>query len=358
MNREHVLTQDNALTGGNARTRDNARTGDHARTGDNAQTGKYVLTIENLQSYFFTAKGTVPAVDDVTIEVPAGKIIGLVGESGCGKSMTAMSVMGLLRHPGKVVGGRILLDGRDITHLGPKERAGVRGNEISMIFQEPMTSLNPVYPVGRQVQEAILLHQKVSRAEAKQQVIEIFKEVGIPEPEKRYNSYPHQLSGGLRQRVMIAMAMACEPELLIADEPTTALDVTIQAQILRLMGDLRRDHGTAILLITHNMGVVAQLCDYVYVMYAGQIVEAAETFALFRAPRHPYTQGLLKAIPSLEGTADRLYTIRGSVPDPRCPLPGCRFCPRCDQSRQDCARQVPDLRALAAGHWVRCCHIS
>ena len=201
MNREHVLTQDNALTGGNARTRDNAQTGDHARTGDNAQTGKYVLTIENLQSYFFTAKGTVPAVDDVTIEVPAGKIIGLVGESGCGKSMTAMSVMGLLRHPGKVVGGRITLDGRDITYLNPRERARIRGNEISMIFQEPMTSLNPVYPVGRQVQEAILLHQKVSRAEAKQQVIEIFKEVGIPEPEKRYNSYPHQLSGGLRQRV-------------------------------------------------------------------------------------------------------------------------------------------------------------
>ena len=190
MNRENALKQENALTG------------------DNAPAGNNVLTIENLQSYFFTARGTVPAVDDVTIEVPAGKIIGLVGESGCGKSMTAMSVMGLLRHPGKVVGGRITLDGRDITYLNPKERARVRGNEISMIFQEPMTSLNPVYPVGRQVQEAILLHQKVSKAEASRQVIEIFKEVGIPEPEKRYHSYPHQLSGGLRQRVMIGMAMA------------------------------------------------------------------------------------------------------------------------------------------------------
>ena len=211
------------------------------------------LQIRNLKSCFFTGKGVVPAVDDVSIDVPPGKIIGLVGESGCGKSMTAMSVMGLLRHPGKVVGGSILLNGRDITHLSAKERSKVRGNEISMIFQEPMTSLNPVYPVGRQVQEAILLHQKVSKEEAKKQVIEIFRQVGIPEPEKRYRSYPHQLSGGLRQRVMIGMAMVCRPKVMIADEPTTALDVTIEAQILRLMKKLRDDFGTSIILITHNM---------------------------------------------------------------------------------------------------------
>ena len=253
MNREHVLTQDNALTGGNARTRDNAQTGDHARTGDNAQTGKYVLTIENLQSYFFTAKGTVPAVDDVTIEVPAGKIIGLVGESGCGKSMTAMSVMGLLRHPGKVVGGRITLDGRDITYLNPRERARIRGNEISMIFQEPMTSLNPVYPVGRQVQEAILLHQKVSRAEAKQQVIEIFKEVGIPEPEKRYNSYPHQLSGGMQQRTAIARALAYAPSFLLMDEPFAALDHFTRTQLQKELIRLQKSQNTGILFVTHSI---------------------------------------------------------------------------------------------------------
>ena len=241
------------------------------------------LQISNLKSHFFTSKGVVPAVDGVSIDVPPGKIIGLVGESGCGKSMTAMSVMGLLRHPGRVVDGKILLEGRDITHLSRKELSKIRGNEISMIFQEPMTSLNPVYPVGKQVQEAILLHQKVSKEEAKQRVIDIFKEVGIPEPEKRYRSFPHQLSGGLRQRVMIGMAMVCRPKVMIADEPTTALDVTIEAQILRLMKRLRDELGTSIILITHNMGVVAEVCDYVYVMYAGNVMEQAETFEIGRA---------------------------------------------------------------------------
>ena len=217
-----------------------------------------VLDIRDLKSHFFTAKGEIPAVDGVSIEVPAGKIIGIVGESGCGKSMTAMSVMGLLRHPGKVVGGTITLDERDITHLSSRELAKVRGNEISMIFQEPMTSLNPVYPVGKQVQEAILLHQKVSKEEAKQRVLDIFRAVGIPESEKRYKSYPHQLSGGLRQRVMIGMAMVCRPKVMIADEPTTALDVTIEAQILQLMKKLCEEQETSIILITHNMGVVAE----------------------------------------------------------------------------------------------------
>ena len=316
------------------------------------------LTITGLRTEFLTPEGPLAAVDGVDLAIPRGSIVGLVGESGCGKSVTALSVLGLVPPAGRVSAGEIRFGETDLRTLGEGALRKLRGNRIAMIFQDPMTSLNPVYPVGRQVAEVLRLHRRLDRWAAKARTVELFQQVGIPDPAARYDAYPRQLSGGLRQRVMIAMAMACEPELLIADEPTTALDVTIQAQILRLMGDLGRDHGTAILLITHNMGVVAQLCDYVYVMYAGQIVEAAETFALFRAPRHPYTQGLLKAIPSLEGTADRLYTIRGSVPDPRCPLPGCRFCPRCDQRRQDCARQVPDLRALAAGHWVRCCHIS
>ena len=313
-----------------------------------------VLDIRNLKSHFFTAKGEVPAVDGVSIQVPAGKIIGIVGESGCGKSMTAMSVMGLLRYPGKVVDGTIVLDGRDITHLKPKELADVRGNEISMIFQEPMTSLNPVYPVGKQVREAILLHQKMSRDEAKQKVIEIFRAVGIPEPEKRYGSYPHQLSGGLRQRVMIGMAMVCKPKVMIADEPTTALDVTIEAQILRLMKRLCAEQGTSIILITHNMGVVAEICDYVYVMYAGKVMERAETFELFGNTRHPYTQGLLKSIPRLDEKADRLYTIEGVVPNLLHLPKGCNFCNRCEKAEERCYQEKPELYQTAEGHGVRC----
>ncbi len=313
-----------------------------------------VLDIQNLKSHFFTAKGEVPAVDGVSIQVPAGKIIGIVGESGCGKSMTAMSVMGLLRHPGKVVDGTIVLDGRDITNLKPKELAKIRGNELAMIFQEPMTSLNPVYPVGKQVREAILLHQKMSRSEAKQRVIEIFREVGIPEPEKRYDSYPHQLSGGLRQRVMIGMAMVCKPKVMIADEPTTALDVTIEAQILHLMKKLCREQGTSIILITHNMGVVAEVCDYVYVMYAGKVMEQADTFTLFENTQHPYTQGLLRSIPKLDEDVDRLYTIEGVVPNLLHLPKGCNFCTRCEQAKERCIHQQPDLYQTESGHQVRC----
>ncbi len=312
------------------------------------------LQISNLKSHFFTSKGVVPAVDGVSIDVPPGKIIGLVGESGCGKSMTAMSVMGLLRHPGRVVDGKILLEGRDITHLSRKELSKIRGNEISMIFQEPMTSLNPVYPVGKQVQEAILLHQKVSKEEAKQRVIDIFKEVGIPEPEKRYRSFPHQLSGGMRQRVMIGMAMVCRPKVMIADEPTTALDVTIEAQILRLMKRLRDELGTSIILITHNMGVVAEVCDYVYVMYAGNVMEQAETFELFERTRHPYTQGLLKSIPKLDTKEERLYTIEGVVPNLLHLPKGCNFCNRCDQATEQCFLEKPGLYETGKGHKVRC----
>lgn len=313
-----------------------------------------VLDIRNLKSHFFTAKGEVPAVDGVTIQVPPGKIIGIVGESGCGKSMTAMSVMGLLRYPGRVVEGSITLDGRDITHLSPRELAKVRGNEISMIFQEPMTSLNPVYPVGRQVREAILQHQKISKEEARKRVLEIFQAVGIPEPEKRYNSYPHQLSGGLRQRVMIGMAMVCRPKVMIADEPTTALDVTIEAQILQLMKKLCREQGTSIILITHNMGVVAEICDYVYVMYAGKVMEQAETFELFEHTEHPYTAGLLKSIPRLDEKVDRLYTIEGVVPNLLHLPAGCNFCTRCKEASERCFMEKPYLYQTRDGHGVRC----
>ena len=304
-----------------------------------------VLDIRNLKSHFFTAKGEVPAVDGVTIQVPPGKIIGIVGESGCGKSMTAMSVMGLLRYPGRVVEGSITLDGRDITHLSPRELAKVRGNEISMIFQEPMTSLNPVYPVGRQVREAILQHQKISKEEARKRVLEIFQAVGIPEPE---------LSGGLRQRVMIGMAMVCRPKVMIADEPTTALDVTIEAQILQLMKKLCREQGTSIILITHNMGVVAEICDYVYVMYAGKVMEQAETFELFEHTEHPYTAGLLKSIPRLDEKVDRLYTIEGVVPNLLHLPAGCNFCTRCKEASERCFMEKPCLYQTRDGHGVRC----
>lgn len=313
-----------------------------------------VLDIQNLKSHFFTAKGEVPAVDGVTIQVPPGKIIGIVGESGCGKTMTAMSVMGLLRYPGKIVDGTIMLDGKNITHLDEKELSRIRGNEISMIFQEPMTSLNPVYPVGYQVREAILYHEKISKAEAKKRVLEIFQAVGIPEPEKRYKCYPHQLSGGLRQRVMIGMAMACRPKVMIADEPTTALDVTIEAQILQLMKKLSREQGTSVIMITHNMGVVAEVCDYVYVMYAGKVMEQAETFELFENTQHPYTKGLLKSIPRLDEKADRLYTIEGSVPNLLHLPAGCSFCTRCEAAGDRCFSEKPCLYETGDGHGVRC----
>ncbi len=315
---------------------------------------EYTLKIEHLQTQFHTRKGIVPAVDDVSIEIPKGKIVGLVGESGCGKSMTAMSVMQLVRKPGKIEGGKIMLMGRNLLEASPVEMREIRGNDISMIFQEPMTSLNPVYTVGRQVREAILLHQKVSKEEAKNRVIEIFRKIGIPEPEKRYHSFPHQLSGGLRQRVMIGMAMVCEPELLIADEPTTALDVTIEAQILRLMKELRDEHGTSILMITHNMGVVAQMCDYVYVMYAGKVMEQAETFELFRNTKHPYTAGLLKSIPRMDTQVDRLYSIRGVVPNLLKLPAGCSFCNRCDYADERCRGVRPELYEVAPDHSVRC----
>ena len=314
-----------------------------------------VLEIRGLNSYFFTEKGVAPAVDGLDLDIPKGKIIGLVGESGCGKSMTAKSIMGLLKYPGRVAGGGIRFEDQDLTRLSDKELRKICGNDISMIFQEPMTSLNPVLKVGRQVRETLLVHNPtMSKAEAKQRVVEMFQRVGIPEAEKRYDCYPHELSGGLRQRVMIAMAMVCKPKLLIADEPTTALDVTIEAQILRLMKELRDETGMSVLIITHNMGVVAEICDYVYVMYAGKIMEQAETFELFDHTMHPYTKGLLDSIPRIGQNAERLHTIPGVVPNLLHLSQGCPFSNRCEYATDQCRTEKAQLHPVAPDHQVRC----
>lgn len=313
-----------------------------------------LLQIRGLKTHFFTKRGEVPAVDGVDIDIAKGKIVGIVGESGCGKSVTAMSIMRLVQSPGKIVEGQILFNGEDLVQKSMKEISEIRGRDISMIFQEPMTSLNPVYTCGHQVSEAILLHQNVSKEEAKERTIEIFRQVGIPEPEKRFGSYPHQLSGGLRQRVMIGMAMVCNPQLMIADEPTTALDVTIEAQILHLMRGLQKERGTSIIMITHNLGVVAELCDEVYVMYAGKIMEHANVYELFRNPSHPYTYGLLNSIPDTKGTKERLYTIRGMVPNLLKLPQGCRFAPRCDKAMKICTMREPDIQQIGDGHEARC----
>ena len=314
-----------------------------------------VLEIRDLNSYFFTEKGVAPAVDGLDLDIPKGKIIGLVGESGCGKSMTAKSIMGLLKYPGRVAGGSIRFEDQDLTRLSDKELRKICGNDISMIFQEPMTSLNPVLKVGRQVRETLLVHNPtMSKAEAKQRVVEMFQRVGIPEAEKRYDCYPHELSGGLRQRVMIAMAMVCKPKLLIADEPTTALDVTIEAQILRLMKELRDETGMSVLIITHNMGVVAEICDYVYVMYAGKIMEQAETFELFDHTMHPYTKGLLDSIPRIGQNAERLHTIPGVVPNLLHLSQGCPFSNRCEYATDQCRTEKAQLHPVAPDHQLRC----
>ena len=312
------------------------------------------LKVEHLTSGFFTNKGNVVAVNDVSLTVPRSSVIGIVGESGCGKSMTARSIIRLLKYPGKIVQGSVKLMGKELTELTDAEMANVRGEEISMIFQEPMTSLNPVMKVGKQVQEAILLHRKITKKEAKAEVLRMFEQVGISEPEKRYNCYPHELSGGLRQRIMIAMAMICRPKLLIADEPTTALDVTVEAQILELMKGLRDTVDTSIMMISHNLGVIAELCDYVYVMYAGQIVEQADTFTLFKDPRHPYTKGLMASVKSLEDKNGVLETIQGTVPDLSKMPEGCAFAPRCGEKCDEC-KNAQTLVEVAPDHWVRCC---
>lgn len=316
--------------------------------------GDALLQIQDLHTTFYTGEGLVRAVDGVSIDIGAGESVGIVGESGCGKSMTAMSVMGLLKKPGKVDGGQILFDGEDLTAMSQKERRKLLGNRIAMIFQEPMTSLNPVTTVGRQVREALLIHNKgMGREEARNRVIEAFELVGIPDAAKRYGEYPHQLSGGLRQRVMIAMAMACNPGLLIADEPTTALDVTIEAQILHLMKQLQEEKGTSVMMITHNLGVVAQFCTRLYVMYAGKVMESGTVKEIFRKVCHPYTEGLMRSVPDME-SKERLYNIRGMVPNMLHLPKGCRFCPRCEYSMPRCFEEEPELYQVSEEHFARC----
>ena len=316
------------------------------------QTG-LTLKIDHLSVGIKTVNGLIKPVNDISLEIPRGKIVGIVGESGCGKSMTARAVMGLLPPAARITEGSILLDGNELTGYSENQLCNVRGSEVSMIFQEPMTSLNPVMKVGRQVDEVIRVHQQVPVAEARKMTIEMFKAVGISEPEERYECYPHQLSGGLRQRVMIAMAMIMKPSLMIADEPTTALDVTVEAQILRLMKQLNKS-GTSILLISHNLGVIAQVCDYVYVMYAGQFMEEADIYTLFDKPLHPYTQGLLGAVTSLRQEEEVLDTIPGIVPDLSELTGGCSFAARCGKCTERCSAFMPQMTEPERGHRVRC----
>ena len=319
-----------------------------------AANGGALLEVRGLKTYFFTEDGVVPAVDGVDLTMARGETLGVVGESGCGKSVTALSIMRLVPPPGRIVAGKITFGGQNLVDLSQEEMCDLRGNRIAMIFQEPMTSLNPVYSVGEQIREALLAHNSTSHAEAGRRSVELLRMVGIPLPEERFRAFPHELSGGMRQRVMIAMALALRPELLIADEPTTALDVTIQAQILELMKELKESERTALLLITHDLGVVAEMADRVAVMYAGEIVEEADVYALFREPLHPYTRGLLSSIPTLATKRDRrLNVITGTVPNLLRLPPGCRFAPRCPQVMDICRQAKPSLQSLD-GRRVSC----
>jgi peptide/nickel transport system ATP-binding protein len=338
---------------------------------ENKLAEEYVVAVEDLQTYFTTQEGLVRAVDGASFVVRRGKVLGVVGESGCGKSVTAQSILRIVPNPGKIVGGRILYyhqtrdngasaitEEIDITSLDPrgKRMRAIRGSEIAMVFQEPMTSLNPVYTIGNHLMEAITLHQDVSKNEARDQAIDILSRVGMPQPERVVESYPHQLSGGMRQRAMIAIGLSCHPSLLIADEPTTALDVTTEAQILDLMRDIQGQMGMAIMYITHDLGVVAEICDEVIVMYLGKVVEEADIDDIFYSPKHPYTQALLKSIPLItSATRERLEPIRGIVPDPYAVIPGCPFWPRCPEFMPGtCDVMVPEDIALDPNHRVRC----
>jgi len=311
-----------------------------------------LLEIQNLATAFPTEIGSARAVDDVTLSVDKGKVLGIVGESGCGKSITSLSILRLVPPPGKIIGGKILLDGTNLLDLSETQMRSVRGNKIALIPQDPMTSLNPVYTVGAQIMEAIELHQNVPKKIARQKAIEVLDRVRIPEARTRVDDYPHQFSGGMRQRVMIAMALACEPQLLIADEPTTALDVTVQAQILDLLREIQSQQGTAIVLITHDLGVVAEMCDTVAVMYAGSVVEYASVRELFSNPKHPYTVGLLNSIPR-PGT-DRLTAIEGQPPSLTKLPPGCRFANRCPIKEERCDQSIPPLEEKSPGHVAKC----
>ncbi|MFM1651854.1 ABC transporter ATP-binding protein [Brevibacillus sp. B_LB10_24] len=312
-----------------------------------------LLEIKDLTTSITSAKCKLTIVNGVSIALEAGETLGVVGESGCGKSVTSLSVMRLLDKKVDIT-GNVLFEGSDLLKLSEKEMQRLRGNQIAMIFQEPMTSLNPLHTIGKQIAEPLIRHQGLSKREAKERAIQLLREVGIPRPAEICLEYPHQLSGGMRQRVMIAMAMACNPKVLIADEPTTALDVTIQAQILELMKKVKREQGTAILLITHDLGVVAEMCDRVIVMYAGQIVEEADVRSLFREPKHPYTVGLMKSMPDVKSEQERLESIPGAVPLLHEMPGGCRFAPRCSQVMDICHRQAPELHAAGDGHRCRC----
>ncbi len=322
-----------------------------------------ILDVRGLKTYFYTEDGVVKAVDGVDFHVKHGEVLGLVGESGCGKSVTSLSVMRLVGVPGKIVAGEVLFEGQNILELPDGDMQSIRGNRISMIFQQPTSSLNPVFKVGDQIAEVLNVHMKLSRSETRVQVINLLQTVGIPEPAKRVDAYPHELSGGMAQRVMIAMALACVPELLIADEPTTALDVTIQAQILDLLRNLRSRMNTSIILITHDLGIVAEMCDRVAVMYAGRLVEESDVTTLFAEPSHPYTIGLIGSVPVLGQVKQRLDTIPGSVPNLIGMPEGCRFAPRClarvEQRMRNprlelCTQQEPELRPVGPRHTVRC----
>jgi peptide/nickel transport system ATP-binding protein len=314
-----------------------------------------VLEVKNLKTHFTSKKGVTKAVDGIDFVLHEGETLGIVGESGCGKSMTSLSILRLVPSPpGKIVDGTIELKGKDILKMSESELRKVRGNQISMIFQEPMTSLNPVIPVGEQIAEAVRIHQKLGKKDAWKKAVEMLELVGIPSPEQRAKQEPFQLSGGMRQRVMIAMALACNPEVLIADEPTTALDVTIQAQILELMKDLQRKLNMGIIFITHDLGVVAELCDKVAVMYAGQVVEYSSTEQLFSNPKHPYTNGLMSSLPKLYEDQAELETMPGSVPSPYNMPKGCRFSPRCALATARCHEEEPQLHALNDGSQIRC----
>ena len=313
-----------------------------------------ILEVKDLQTHFFTDRGVVKAVDGVSFNVDSGKTLCIVGESGCGKSVTSMSVMRLVSKPGKIVGGEINFQGHNLKDITEEKMRHIRGNDISMIFQEPMTSLNPVFTIGFQIMEVLILHQKLDQETARKKAIDMLNVVGIPRAEKIVDEYPHQLSGGMRQRVMIAMALACEPKVLIADEPTTALDVTIQAQILDLMNDLKTKTDTGIMMITHDLGVVAEMADYVVVMYSGKVVEEGDVKTIFANPVHPYTQGLLASIPKLTEQADVLESIDGSVPNPLKLPTGCYFAPRCKYAGAKCNQEMPELKEVEKGHKTRC----
>ncbi|WP_342543032.1 ABC transporter ATP-binding protein [Paenisporosarcina sp. FSL H8-0542] len=317
---------------------------------------KAILQVRSLQTSFFTDDGVIPAVDNIDFSVHEGEVLGIVGESGCGKSVTSLSIMGLVPSPpGRITGGEILFGDKDLTKLSDKEMRKVRGNDVAMIFQEPMTSLNPLFTIGNQLMEAILIHKKGwSKKQANTRAIEMLTLVGLPRANELMKEYPHQLSGGMRQRVMIAMALVCDPKVLIADEPTTALDVTIQAQILALMKDLNERLNTAVLLITHDLGVVAETCERVVVMYAGKIVEEGPVQTIFKDPQHPYTKGLLQSVPDMRYKKQRLYSIPGNVPKPGTINTGCRFAARCEFAFEKCLTHNPELYKTASVHKTRC----